>query len=584
MKQILHIYARVSTDAQESDGTSLQSQKQLGKLKAKELKMTPKIWLEGAKSSNHEEVSKREVLSSLITAIDDGTVKHLYVTEQSRIGRTDNVLSQFRYRCYKNNVKLYIRSNVYDFNNPMDKLTIQIMSAFSEFENAIRKERVRLGKLKKVKKGYWQGGGVPYGYELKRFKDGNKLSVNKKEASYVKLVFEMYSQGRSIKDIQTTLRQKYVIARRGKSFSLGSLNAMIKNTHYIGYYTFTDSVSEETIKVSCPTIITKSLWDNCNKKVNTILQKKGLLNRVKHFALLREFLWCGHCGGSIGTKINPSQRKNYYYCTTKERVWKDASNSFSVNTAETKQANQTKDERWKRGRFCEMTKSLNIPITNTKVFDVVSDIASKSHVLKEQIKSEMMSTKKTDDAEVKLQIQNISKDITRYEKQILDLKSGLGKLETDKYMKNVSPKEYPLIKKNFTDEINDYQKRLDDAQSKLSTFKETEKWVDWVSKFKSKYTNLGKLDEKQKHLFLRGLINRIDVNLDAKTKDHILKIDFKFPVVDDKLQWTQDKTSKSYRVIKGKKTTKITDTFNSRHYGVNKNISENDAKKKQIIQ
>ena len=44
------------------------------------------------------------------------------------------------------------------------------------------------------------------------------------------------------------------------------------------------------------------------------------------------------------------------------------------------------------------------------------------------------------------------------------------------------------------------------------------------------------------------------------------------------------KTSKSYRVIKGKKTAKITDTFNSRHYGVNKNISENDAKKKQLIQ
>jgi len=141
MKQILHIYARVSTDAQESDGTSLQSQKQLGKLKAKELKMEPKIWLEGAKSSNHEEVSKREVLSSLITAIDDGTVKHLYVTEQSRIGRTDNVLSQFRYRCYKNNVKLYIRSNVYDFNNPMDKLTnsiedyLPLVKAIIQMEN-----------------------------------------------------------------------------------------------------------------------------------------------------------------------------------------------------------------------------------------------------------------------------------------------------------------------------------------------------------------------------------------------------------------------------------------------------------------
>ena len=45
MKQVLHIYCRVSSEIQSTDGTSLESQQQLGKLKAKQLKFEPKIWV-----------------------------------------------------------------------------------------------------------------------------------------------------------------------------------------------------------------------------------------------------------------------------------------------------------------------------------------------------------------------------------------------------------------------------------------------------------------------------------------------------------------------------------------------------------
>lgn len=575
MKEVLHIYCRVSSSIQEQDGTSLDSQQQLGKLKAKQLKLTSKVWMEGASSSDHDEIEKREVLSALMTAIEDGQVKHLYVTEQSRLARTDYVASMIRYRCNVKNVTLYIRDTVYDFSNPMDILTVQIMGAFSQFENAVRKERSRLGKLQKVKQGYWHGGAPPFGYELKAYKDGNKLAINKQESKWVKEIFERYSREHSIKNIQTMLRDNYVLARRGKTFSTGSLGSLIKNTHYTGHYIFVDSVSNETIEVSCPSIVSKSIWDECNKKQEEILKRKGQVNRTKRFSLLKEFLWCGHCGTGMGARINPTKKENYYYCPKKDRQWKDSFDGSNDNTADT---NQTK--KWERGRHCEMTKSLNIPVTNDRVFEVVSEIASKSNFLREQIKSEMMSAKSKTDAESKTQMRNLLKKRKEYEKEVSELEGAIGRIETDRVMKRISASETKLVKTNITKELTDYQERLKEVSDRLDDIAQRAKWVDWVSKFEKTYTNLGKLGEEKKQEYLRGLIKRIDVKLDTKAKGHILDLKFQFPVVNDKFEWLDmNAKPRTYKVTKGRYSKKLKGGFTSKHYS--RTDRTDDSKKKQ---
>ena len=49
MREILHIYTRVSSAVQE-EGTSLETQKELGIKKSKELGMKYQVWNEGAVS------------------------------------------------------------------------------------------------------------------------------------------------------------------------------------------------------------------------------------------------------------------------------------------------------------------------------------------------------------------------------------------------------------------------------------------------------------------------------------------------------------------------------------------------------
>ena len=83
MKNILHIYTRVSSAVQE-EGTSLETQKELGIKKSKELGMEFKIWNEGAASSHHEILTNRPKISKLLLEINNGTIKHLFVYNNDR--------------------------------------------------------------------------------------------------------------------------------------------------------------------------------------------------------------------------------------------------------------------------------------------------------------------------------------------------------------------------------------------------------------------------------------------------------------------------------------------------------------------
>ena len=58
----LHIYTRVSTFSQAEKGTSLESQRDLGIKKAKELRFNYEVWNEGGKSSHHDDIQGRPEL------------------------------------------------------------------------------------------------------------------------------------------------------------------------------------------------------------------------------------------------------------------------------------------------------------------------------------------------------------------------------------------------------------------------------------------------------------------------------------------------------------------------------------------
>ena len=89
MTNTLHIYTRVSTRIQDTDGTSLDTQKKIGITKSEEMGFGHKIWNEGGASSHHEDLENRPVLMKLLSEVESGSVKHLFVFNNDRLSRNE---------------------------------------------------------------------------------------------------------------------------------------------------------------------------------------------------------------------------------------------------------------------------------------------------------------------------------------------------------------------------------------------------------------------------------------------------------------------------------------------------------------
>ena len=98
MNNILHIYTRVSSTAQQEEGTSLENQKQLGIKKASELGFDYRLWNEGGQSSFFDDLKNRPALVSLLTMIESGVVKHLFVYNADRLSRNQQTWAVIRYK------------------------------------------------------------------------------------------------------------------------------------------------------------------------------------------------------------------------------------------------------------------------------------------------------------------------------------------------------------------------------------------------------------------------------------------------------------------------------------------------------
>jgi DNA invertase Pin-like site-specific DNA recombinase len=529
----LHIYTRVSTAVQADEGMSLDFQAEIGVKRAKDLGFKHILWNEGGKSSNHEEIDKRPILSQVYNKILSGEIKHLFVYDQSRLSRNDGVSSAFRVACNRNGVTLYTKDGTYDLSNSTDQFMKKIMDAVAELDNAQRAERSRLGKLARVKQGHWLGGPPPFGYSVEK----KHLVVNKDEAQWVKRIFTEYANQTPTIDIKVLLDSNGVKPRRGgKGWAIGSIQALLRNTHYLGFWEYNDKRSGESVQVECPRILPSALWKKVEATKNRNKAKRASENPQKHFYMLTGVIRCAHCGKLMSGETRSSVGKQVYYCPKKLRDW-----------VKTKIADEDK---WKRGRVCQMTRSLNLPETDELVWNAVIDVMSKSVILKEQVKSktfEEFGKARLDDSQLnaaKLKIKALQKQITK-------LNEALALVETNRILERLSAEQYPLIKANITDERTSLEAQVEQLQDEIDGVARHQKWIDWVETYKSQIASQKKFTPQQKRSLLEGMLASVDVRL-LDTKTHQLTINFQLPIVNDSIEYkSKGKKSGPYVVHEG---------------------------------
>ena len=241
-KELLHIYRRVSSKIQ-LKGYSLEVQLEKGIELSKKLGLGYKDWCEGGKSGSSENIEDREVLMELYGLIQDGVVKNLYVLDLSRLSRNPMVSSLLRVEMEKHEVKLYTDSSELNFGSDESTLMYDFMSSMNQFFVRVQRKKSMLGKLKHFKKGGFRGGTFPMGYKSKEIDGRRKLVIDSYESGYIRKIFEWYDEGKSVKQIGLELDKKGFSPRRGKFWSLGSIQVILQNELYIGIDTMKDSLS-----------------------------------------------------------------------------------------------------------------------------------------------------------------------------------------------------------------------------------------------------------------------------------------------------------------------------------------------------
>jgi site-specific DNA recombinase len=230
---------------------------------------------------------------------------------------------------------------------PDDQLLLQIRGAVAEYERTLIKERMRRGKLTKLKAGMLLPWTLePYGYrsDPDRPRDPDGLRLDEEKAAVVAEIFAMYLEEEgSLCGVSKRLRARGIPSPRGRPvWRVSSLRRILTNPVYtgkvyagrvrkrpprkrysallpIGYPqdVGVPADPEEWIPVTTvPAIVDQEQFDRVAEKLS---RNKSFASRnnKRNAYLLRALVSCGRCGLACGARR--VDRYKYYFCGGKSK-------------------------------------------------------------------------------------------------------------------------------------------------------------------------------------------------------------------------------------------------------------------------
>lgn len=545
MNDKIGLLYRVSSKIQETDGNSLDVQKEMGKRISKKLGVEYIEFNEGVQSSFNIEVNFRPKLIELLDEIQkkDG-IRKVWVFNTDRLGRT----SQSWYSILKvfldYGVHIYIGEDYkkpYDLTNSVDKLVIGVLSLISQYDNELRRLRSVLGKRNSLKSGNtYIGSIIPFGYSV----ENKKLYENEKESGYVREIFKMYDVGKSTMEIKMYLdKQLDIKPRRTKyGWNLGTIQKMVRSTIYIGKQEWTwkeqlpngEEIIVEKIEIDTPKIVDYNLWKRVNDRIDLRIRNINSTKSGNDKSLLKGLLKCNKCGLNLESRFRET---NHYYGRCKEYKWKYNGRKFDTKN-------------------CDISKSLRIEETDEKVLDVVIETVINSSKLREEYKIKSLSSRWEDEKKVKKSISRIKKYLREKIKEQDRIENEIVQIEFDVRTNKIKPSLGKKLKIKFQETIEHLDFEVKRLETDLKLVSNTKGWINWLKKMSKGLDKIKNSSNETKKDFLNKNVQEIVVFYDDKIKSHRLDIQFRYPIVGDVFQYDisgdkDDTGFKKYNITDG---------------------------------
>ena len=238
----------------------------------------------------------------------------LIVWKTDRIGRNKEEIALNKYHLKKNGVKIYYVAEAIP-DTPEGIILEAVIEGMAAYYSEQLSQNVRRGMRASAQKAQCTGGMPPLGYAV----DENKnFVIDPKHAPTVKLIFDLYAEGKSVTEIADEVNARGLRNQRGNPFSAKSMIRLLNNKKYIGVYTYKD---ELVLENAMPAIVD---LDTFNKVQEMMKRNKRTAGRKKAVVeyLLTEKLFCGKCGaamtGCSGTSKTGTAH-HYYVCTAQKK-------------------------------------------------------------------------------------------------------------------------------------------------------------------------------------------------------------------------------------------------------------------------
>jgi site-specific DNA recombinase len=309
-------YIRVSTAAQATDGLSLEAQEDRirERIAAKGWELADIYADKGVSGRKTDRPELDRMLSTL------GEIDCVIVWRLDRLGRNTRHLLETYDRLEAAAVDLVSLSDDIDTSTPMGKAMRVIMSALAELESATTGERVRAVMSGRTSdKGLHHGSAPPFGYE----KPAKQLLPVEPQAGIVRRIFQEYAAGRSQGQICAALNGDKITSPGKKPVWIPStISRITGRVTYAGKL----EMNGEVFEGQHAPIIDAGLWEKVQslRCANKHVRGKGKGRKPATHLFIQGHLRCALCSGIMLPRTDTRSGREYYMCSTRSELGKEA--------------------------------------------------------------------------------------------------------------------------------------------------------------------------------------------------------------------------------------------------------------------
>lgn len=364
-------------------------------------------------------LDERIQFNLMLEYISKNNIKHIMVSELSRLSRRYIDTVNFIDECTKKGIAIHIQKETLSTldekgnENPIVQMLTGVLSSMAQQESISLSHRIKSGKEFAAK----NGGGFNqkiYGYDKG---DDGKPKINEQQAILIKRMFEMLLEGIGTRTIANYLNESY----ETKRWTGASVHSIVTNSFFCGIRKY------NKLEIEVPAIISKEIFDEAQ---DFICKRKHFVGHIgANVNPFASFIKC-QCGATMNQIIIKSNNTDLYRCASKCGV-KSVNRPFLIREVKQvveRNASFTKDTNV-RGRLEQKIETNTTDITTyqrkIKSTKVMSDNNYKRYL------SGKMTEKKYEDYDYQfdIEIEKLNTDIKDLKEANIALKSSLnGKL------------------------------------------------------------------------------------------------------------------------------------------------------------